>query len=236
MKKYIALHVFTDNALTKKDYAANILKIIYNDFPDLAPEYANFYEPINKPVPTVEDALKYWADGFIFNLMSRRRTSPKTIFNVGCDKDDIYSIYLKCTWKKTIDWVKLFKLFQKCIDGYFGYVHLYSPEEIKQKANCREIYGDFLYTPGFKIRDKGIPDLAWGTFFGERYLDRLPLKELKKEGFTLKKQGQGYFLTLTDDISTLLKDYDGFEERRLIAKSLFPTGVFQERVMNEDEI
>jgi len=42
-------------------------------------------------------------------------------------------------------------------------------------------------------------------------------------------QGDGYMLTLTDDISSLLKDYDAFDQRRVEAKALFPEGVFQEK-------
>lgn len=192
---------------------------MFDDFPELTPEYSCFYEPINKPIPTVEEALKYWTDNFdTQHFMSRRRSAVRGNFGVGRDIKKIGDVSATYSWKKKIDWFNFFQSLQKCINAYFGHIHFYDSKE-----------KDIGFSAGFEIRDLGIPDLGWGTFFGKRFLDRFPKKDLVAKGFTVTPQGDGYVLTLTDDISSLLKDYDAFDQRRTEAKALFPEGVFQKK-------
>jgi len=216
MARGVDLYLLTDENLLADTYGQKLLTLMFEKYSNLAPEYACFYGPCNKPIPTVDAAMKYWVDDYdAHHFTSRRRSSVKGRFGVGRDMQNAGWMNLSYSWNKKINWYEFFLALQECIDSYFGYVHFYDSQE-----------KDIGFFASFEIRDLGIPDLGWGTFFGKRYLDRLPLDDLKQNGFTLTPQGDGYLLTMTDKIDDVVKDYGTFEAKRELAKSLFPEGFF----------
>lgn len=168
MKRGIDLYFLTDEYLVGKIFGKKILNLMFDEFPELTPEYSGFYDPINKSIPTVEEALKYWTDDFdAHHFISRRRSTVRGNFGVGRSRENAGWINSTYAWNKKIDWLHFFLSLQKCINAYFGYVHFYDSRE--------KTIG---FPADFKIRDLGIPDLGWGTFFGKRFLDCFPKKDL----------------------------------------------------------
>ena len=50
---------------------------------------------------------------------------------------------------------------------------------------------------------------------------------LEKNGFDVHKCGEGYLFHITDNLSGVIDDYDHFDERRKLLKSLFRSDLFQ---------
>ena len=199
-----------------------ILDLFYNHYPMLTPQYADYVEPINEPIPTVEEALKYWeGEGFY-----TRRSSLKGFSHPGTDIEKISHYKFKYTWHKKVEWFQLFKELINLSHAYFGYVHLTTERE-SEAAEIGSAVDCFLGgTRGMYLK-KGIPQLGWGTYFGEEYIKELDVPLLEKHGVSVEPWGQGYIFTVTDSIADVINDYDAFHVRRKEVKKLFRPDLFQ---------
>lgn len=172
----------------------SILELFYNHYPTLVPQYADYKDPVNEPIPTVEEALKYWWDDMGFYT---RRSSIRGEWCVGKDKEDITRYKFKYTWHKTIDWFQLFKELIDRSNAYFGYVHVITEKENEPAAIGSAVDCFLNGTPGMYLK-KGIPQLGWGTYFGEEYVKELDIPLLEKHGFKGEPLASGYVFTVTD--------------------------------------
>jgi hypothetical protein len=222
-KKYVLLSLVTRKKLTKEPYGGNVLSLFYNQYPMLAPQYANFYEPINKPINTVNEALAYWEDE---EFLCRRKNSIVGWWNIGPDRIEVNRIKLEYNWSPQIDWFKLFQELIAITEAYFGYVHIFTDKEIEPAAVGSAINAFLIGAAGFHLK-KGIPNLGWGHYFGEEYVKEINLPLLQQHGFDVQKFGEGYLFHITDKLSDVINDYDHFNERRKLLKSLFRPDLFQ---------
>ncbi|MBY0273449.1 MAG: hypothetical protein K2X02_08630 [Alphaproteobacteria bacterium] len=222
-KKYVLLSLVTRQKLMKEPYGRKILALFYDQYPLLAPQYANFYEPINKPINNVDEALQYWeGDPFL----CRRKNSIVGWGNIGSDRIGVNCIEFEYNWNTKIDWFKLFKELVAITEAYFGYVHVFTEKEI-EPAGAGSAISCFLNgTPGVHLK-KGIPNLGWGHYFGEEYVKEVDVPLLQKHGFDVQKLGEGYVFHITENLSDVIKKYDEFDERRKLLKSLFRPDLFQ---------
>jgi hypothetical protein len=118
--------------------------------------------------------------------------------------------------------------------AYFGYVHVFTENEMEAAAMGSAISVFLNGTPSIYLK-KGIPNLGWGHYFGEEYVKELDLPLLKKQGFTVNPLGEGYVFNLTDQLSDVITNYPYFNERRQLLKSLFRPGLFQNYAKYEHE-
>lgn len=222
-KKYVLLSLVTHKKLTKDPYGRRTLSLFYDQYPLLAPQYANFYEPINKPINTVEEALDYWeGDPFL----CRRKNSIAGWGDVGSDRIGINCIIFGYNWSLQINWFKLFQELVTVTEAYFGYVHVFTDREIEPAAVGSAIDCFIGGTPGVHLK-KGIPNLGWAHYFGEEYVKEIDVPLLQKHGFEVQKLGEGYLFHITDNLADVINDYDYFNERRKLLKSLFRPDLFQ---------
>jgi hypothetical protein len=222
-KKRVLISIVTRKKMTEEPYGRNILSLFYDKYPLLAPQYANFYEPINKPINNPDEALEFWEDE---EFMGRRRNAVVGSWNVSEDIDRIGRLIFEYNWDAKTDW---FKLFQELIDlteAYFGYVHVFTDREREPAAVGSAIFGFTRGMAGFHLK-KGIPNLGWAHYFGEEYVKELDISLLEKNGFKVQKLGDGYVFQLTDNLSDVIDNYDHFDERRKVLKSLFRPDLFQ---------
>ena len=222
-KKYILLSLVTRKKLTKEPYGRRILSLFYDQYPLLAPQYANFYEPLNKHTNTVEEALRYWEDE---TFLCRRRNSITGWWHISADISKVECLTFEYNWSPQIDWFKLFQELVTITEAYFGYVHVFTENEIEPSAVGSSIGAFTRGTPGFHLK-KGISNLGWGHYFGEEYVKEIDASLLQKHGFDVQKFGEGYLFHITDNLSDVIDDYDHFNERRNLLKSLFRSDLFQ---------
>jgi hypothetical protein len=222
-KKHLLISIVTRKKMIEEPYGRNILSLFYDKYPLLAPQYANFYEPINKPINNPDEALEYWEDE---EFLGRRRNAVVGSWYISPDRIKEGWLTFKYNWRSKIDWFKLFQELMTLTEGYFGYVHVITDTE-REPAGAGSAICCFLYgTPGVHLK-KGIPNLGWAHYFGEEYVKELDIPLLEKNGFKVQKLGDGYVFQLTDNLSDVIDNYDHFDERRKVMKSLFRPDLFQ---------
>lgn len=230
MRRFIKISFLSNEKLDKETYGRPLLSLFYNEFPKLVPEYASFTDPVNNPIPTIDKALKYWENNFgIHHFIGRRKHSVKGDWSIGKGKTKIAFIKFEYNWNNKIDWLDVFKKIQNCVKAYFGYLHFFTePEKELGYKKGVNLYCDFRNgATGWKIEKKGIPDLGWATYFGEKYTRDLPIEKIKSEGANITPQNNGHIITLSDNISSIIKEFPELDDRRDRVKSHFPEGFFQ---------
>ena len=105
-KKYVLFSLVTRAKLSKESYGRKILSLFYDKYPLLAPQYANYYEPINNSVSTTEEALGYWESN---PFLCRRKNTVVGSWYISEDMNRTAWINLEYNWTPKIDWFKLFK-------------------------------------------------------------------------------------------------------------------------------
>lgn len=230
-KKYVLISLVTREKMTKEPYGRDILSLFYDQYPNLAPQAANFYEPINKPISIIEAALEYWeGDPGLY----RRKNTVSGWWYIGTDGDGIAYMSFEYNWNKNIDWFQLFQQLSFLSKAYFGYVHVFTENEIKPAGAGSAVDCFLRGTPSMYLK-KGIPQLGWGHYFGEEYVKELNIPLMKEHGFKIEPLGEGYVFNLTDNLSDVIDNYEHFNERRMLLKSLFRPGLFQNYAKFEHE-
>jgi hypothetical protein len=230
MKRFVLISLVTDKKLEKENYGRSLLSLFYDRFPELKPEYASFTDPVNNPITTVNDALQYWEDSDWPGFICKRRQTVKSEWYIGTDKNKLAHLDLEYAWNNKINWLSVFKKVQECVNAYFGYLHFFTaPEWAASRAKGLELYCEFRNGAiGWKVEEKGIPDLGWATYFGKKYQEDIPISQIQKEGAIITPQNDGHIIQLTDNIFDIHKDFKLFDEKRDRVKSHFPKGFFQE--------
>ena len=218
--------------LVREPYGQAILELLYNTNESLKPEYCNYYEPVNIPIPTYENALEKWyEDGFYF----RRKHSTQSNGAFTIDGYNASVIGLESRWNKQINWFQLFKQLISITKAYFGYVHVITDRESEPSAAgsaiCCFLYG----TSSGPLKKNGIPNLGWGNYFGEEYVKELDLPLLQQHGLSIEPLGEGYVFNLTPQLQDVIDTYDDFHQRRQHIKSLFRFDLFQNYARYEHE-
>jgi len=222
-KKYVLLSLVTRKELPREPYGRRILSLFYDKYPLLAPQYANYYEPIDNPVNSADEALEYWGhDPFL----CRRKKSVSGWWHVSEDVSKISRMKFEYDWSVKVDWFKLFRELVTISEAYFGYVHVFTEREIEPAAIGSSISGFLMGIAGFHLK-KGIPNLGWAHYFGEEYVKEIDVSLLKKHGFDVQKLGEGYVFHITENLSDVIDSYVSFDERRKLLKSLFRPDLFQ---------
>ncbi|MBA3814656.1 MAG: hypothetical protein H0X26_09310 [Alphaproteobacteria bacterium] len=230
-KKYVLISLVTRKKMNQEPYGRKILSLFYDHYSELAPQYANFYEPINKPVNTVEGALAFWEDEM---FLCRRRNLVAGWWHVSEDISKVGRIKFEYDWNKKVDWFKLFYDLVMISEAYFGYVHVFTEREIEPAAIGSSISAFQMGAAGFHLK-KGIPQLGWAHYFGEEYVKEIDVPLLQKHGFDVQKFGEGYVFHITDKLSDVIDNYEHFDERRKLLKSLFRPTLFQKYAKYEHE-
>ena len=231
-RKYVFLSMVSREKLTKEPHGHNILKLLYEKYPNLAPEYCNYHEPVNIPTPTFEDAYKLWNEEWFF---CRRKHSVQMNISIMLNRFDVSSIRFECNWHKEIKWLNLFEELMKESKSYFGYIHFFTDREIESGEIGSAVDCFLRGTPSWALKENGIPQLAWANYFGEEYVKELDVSLLQQHGFEVNPLGDGYVFNVTNNIEDIITNYDHFNARRQELKSLFRPGLFQNYARYEHE-
>ncbi|MGN6671302.1 MAG: hypothetical protein ACTHJ4_07180 [Candidatus Nucleicultricaceae bacterium] len=230
-KKYVLISLVTRDKISKEPSGRQILSLFYEKYPLLAPQTANFYEPVNNPVADSETALEYWeGDPGLY----RRKNTVSGSWYIKTDGYGKGIMIFEYNWNNKIDWFQLFQELVTRSKAYFGYVHVFTENE-REGAGLGSAVDLFLNGVSSMHLKKGIPQLGWGHYFGEEYVKELDLLLLKEHGLKIEPLGNGYVFNLTDHLSDVIDDYESFNERRKLIKSLFRPGLFQNYAKYEHE-
>jgi len=207
-----------------KEFGERYLKVFFEEFPGLKPQTVSYTEPINKPVATIEDALEYWGQ---LTFYWRRKNAPQTLGSVtetGNFGPD--GVSLQCHWNNSIDWFGLFLRLIEIAQSNSAYIHYFTkPELVPIPANGPES-SFWLGAAGAALRD-GIPGIGWANYFGGDYAKEVDPDLLRENGFEVEPFESGYIFKVSPDITDVKTDYEAFDKRRQLLRSLFREGVFQ---------
>ena len=130
-------------------------------------------------------------------------------------------ITLKCQPVLNVDWENLFLDLCASCTPEFGMIHFFStPEQLLDgRSGGREGFG--LGVSDLALQ-KGLPDLAWGTFWSR------DVKLKFGAGVLVANCHNGHFVRITNNIFDLQNNYEYFADCRAKAKSILPPGTFVE--------
>ena len=230
-KNYILISLVTHTKPNRESYGRNILNLFYEHYPLLAPQFANYYEPVNIPISNVQQALKYWEGE---PGLYRRKNTVRGEWYISEDGDKIFCPSFRYNWNSTIDWFKLLKQLGIISNAYYAYIHVVTNNEREGSGLGSAVHLFLNGVTGYYLK-KGIPQLGWGHYFGEEYVKELDIPLIKQHGFNIEPLGEGYVFNLTDQLSDVITNYDYFNERRTLLKSLFRPSLFQNYAKYEHE-
>ncbi len=225
-KKYVLISLVTHQQMKRDLFGKKILSLFYEQYPTLAPQFANFHEPVNNPIKTIDEALEFWVWENFPIFLCRRKTSIVGSWWINKDIKHIGGLRFNYNWNNNVNWHKLFNELISASKAFFGYIHVFTDREIVPSAAGSAISSFLHGTPGHSL-EKGIPNLGWANYFGEEYVKEIDVPLLQKNGFNIQKLGDGYVFNVTANLSDVINSYDEFNERRKVLKSLFRPELFQ---------
>jgi hypothetical protein len=246
---YIQISIVTAIDTTAWDFGRHVLTEVCKTDPKLVPQYADNVDPIKRAFADIADCEQIWAPEVVIDGPLGRVRTPwtfrwKRIKSIRCRGDMYHTIRdtrerLQPGWlrlcadmDKRIDWLDLFKRLCVIATPTFATLHLFTAPELVVGAfgtgEMEELGQDDFVTgpPAASLEKRGIPNLAWATFFGQEYVKEIDARLLLSKHFDLERMKDGYLLVLTDNISDVDERFDEFCELRKLAKSCFRDKLF----------
>ncbi|WP_265654513.1 hypothetical protein [Verminephrobacter aporrectodeae] len=256
-KSYIRISIVTDIDTTKWDFGKKVLETFCETDPRLVPSGFDNNPKIKKPFHDIAACEKYWAmeaiidatefgDGLIFTKWDCDWKRSKAVkYNCTMNHTLVSQLgKLHPGWlhgdadaNRKIDWAGLFHRFIELANPQFAILHLFTDIETRRRAFGEEHHAivakdDFLMGPPAAIlEDRGIPNLAWATFFGRDYTKEIDAEKLRANGFAVEAIGDGHLVTLTENIFDVADNFALFSARRVELKKLLRPGFI--RLTNE---
>ncbi|WP_265259593.1 hypothetical protein, partial [Verminephrobacter aporrectodeae] len=225
-KSYIRISIVTDIDTTKWEFGKKVLETFCETDPRLVPSGFDNNPKIKKPFHDIAACEKYWAmeaiidatafgDGLIFTKWDCDWKRSKAVkYNCTMNHTLVSQLgKLHPGWLKgradanrKIDWAGLFHRLIELANPQFAILHLFTDIETRDDAFGADHHAivatdDFLMGPPAAIlEDRGIPNLAWATFFGRDYTKEIDAEKLRANGFAVEAIGDGHLVTLTENI------------------------------------
>ncbi|MCW5258706.1 hypothetical protein D5038_20850 [Verminephrobacter aporrectodeae subsp. tuberculatae] len=254
---YIKISIVTDIDTTKWEFGRKVLEAFYETDSRLAPGRLDSDAKIWKLFRGVAACEKYWAKEGIINANKSGRGRVSVKWDCGWTRseaveyryDMIHTMVnqfgeLRPGWLKgdadadrKIDWRRLFHRLVELANPQFAILHLFTDVETRDDAFGADEHAiiatdDFLMGPPAAIlKDRGIPNLAWATFFGREYTQEIDAEKLRANGFAVEAMGDGHLVTLTKNIFDVADNFPLFSARRSELKKLLRPGFI--RLTNE---
>ncbi|MCW8199699.1 hypothetical protein D8B23_15065 [Verminephrobacter aporrectodeae subsp. tuberculatae] len=254
---YIKISIVTDIDTTKWEFGRKVLEAFYETDSRLAPGRLDSDAKIWKLFRGVAACEKYWAKEGIINANKSGRGRVSVKWDCGWTRseaveyryDMIHTMVnqfgeLRPGWLKgdadadrKIDWRRLFHRLVELANPQFAILHLFTDVETRDDAFGADEHAiiatdDFLMGPPAAIlKDRGIPNLAWATFFGREYTQEIDAEKLRANGFAVEAIGDGHLVTLTENIFDVADNFALFSARRSELKKLLRPGFI--RLTNE---
>ncbi|WP_265259446.1 hypothetical protein [Verminephrobacter aporrectodeae] len=254
---YIKISIVTDIDTTQWEFGRKVLEAFYETDSRLAPGRLDSDAKIWKLFRGVAACEKYWAKEGIINANKSGRGRVSVKWDCGWTRseaveyryDMIHTMVnqfgeLRPGWLKgdadadrKIDWRRLFHRLVELANPQFAILHLFTDVETRDDAFGADEHAiiatdDFLMGPPAAIlKDRGIPNLAWATFFGREYTQEIDAEKLRANGFAVEAMGDGHLVTLTENIFDVADNFALFSARRSELKKLLRPGFI--RLTNE---
>ncbi|WP_211468257.1 hypothetical protein [Collimonas silvisoli] len=249
-KPKIRLSITTRLDTTRWEFGKQVLEAFCETDPRLVPEYFDNVEAIKKQFNGIAACEEYWAPEVVMDAGSYGRTFTKwnsmwrrvkavksrgemhhTLVN---QRGQLHLGWLTfdADGDRKVDWAGLFHRLCVLAQPKFATLHLFTDIETRRGAFGTAVEtdiaaDDFVTGPhGMTLEKRGIPNLAWATFFGEDYAAEVDMQKLCAQGFEVEAIGQGFLVTLTPKLFDVVENFALLSARRTMLKKLFRPGLF----------
>lgn len=238
------LKITTNSDMSDWSFGRRYLTMLTGFGEELTPQVFDQSEPIRRRFESVEACAPFWAEtvesrydgalrenkrGFFWRRRKRIRSLGWVTHTArGGPRNEIIPGYVMSIFAPaaTVDWRMLFRRHVELCEPIFASLHFVTAPE-RAKAEINGDYVDFeLGAYGHQLAKGRIPQLAWGTFFGEAFADAADPEALAAAGFETERLANGWLLWLTPKIEDVQLDYPAFLERRGRARALFRPKLF----------
>jgi len=150
-----------------------------------------------------------------------RRVGPRNELFPGTIKSDFGAV-------KDVRWREFFAGCCQLCEPIFAMLHWFTAHEMKrgEMASGSPQLGFRLGTQNWELAERQIPQLAWGTYWGEELAQWADVAALRQGGFDVEPLGNGWLLWLSPNLTDVLSDFSSFVSRRSEAKRHFLPGLF----------
>jgi hypothetical protein len=231
------------------EFGERFFKTLVEADPRLFPEKLG-WGGVNHPVRSIDDCKEHWGqigkmgdmDGngwrdFVQDTDMKRSKAPR--FHGSFDHAFVNRRFdfvlghcsLFCAVDKKIDWKALFIKLIALLKPPFASLHLATPRENNSQIYPQE-YLEGMHFSHFNtgvhalgLRERGIPNLWWGMYFGAEHAGELDTGVLRANEFSAETIGEGHLVTVTNDLFDVKNRFDYFVERRAALKKLYRPGL-----------
>lgn len=199
-----------------------ILQMICDLLPELAPEIYNSCEPINKKFDNVETALDDWGSSFIwkrkkpsaFGMVTFGSAHPRRPFHTSLLLEGMPETV------STNELVSFVQNFSVAFQPDIGFVHVFPKVEHEKKQ-------PILNMSSFVMRES-LPNLYWLTVFGRPYIELFGKDRLLSTPAALVKAlaGDIVYIQLSEDVMDNRSQPEHVEAVRMTAKKYLDSNVF----------
>lgn len=229
MKSYILISLLIDCDTKSIDFCKPLLECLYLRYPQYAPEFVSFYDPINIPVTDVQSALSYFTVDNTAWVRKKPVRSDGGIYHSWGGYAGALVITISHS-KKTALGDFFVDLIKVCNPKY-AFLHLCTEKEFDKKYEERSIISDFFQGAFDKpVSRDGFANLAWLNYFSTPYIDKINSEELEKAGFEIEAFHNGVMLKISPNMEDVVNDMEGFIDLRKKAKEFFPDKFFRKPI------
>ncbi|MHA7678614.1 hypothetical protein [Cupriavidus sp. PET2-C1] len=254
-KPKVRISITTNIDTTEWGFGRRVIEAFCNTDSRLTPEYFDNNEAITKPFKGVADCEELWAPEVVIDagvngrIITKWNSMWRRGKTVKCRADMHHTLLnqrgqLRPGWftfdaaaDTKVDWLGLFRQLCELAEPKFAVMHLFTDIEVRRGAfgvgdDARIAQDDFVAgAPAVALEQRGIPNLAWATFFGKEYAAEVDAKKMRDYDFIIDEIDQGSLLILTPRLFDVADNFLLFSTRRVEAKELFRPGMF--RITNE---
>jgi hypothetical protein len=224
VKPEIVISLLTDTETRPIEFGRRVAEVVYGRR-EITPEFVNTFEPINRPGSSVEDLLALWPNDPV-HWRRRRPQCLGTVYHRNSRSDAALIIHCKSP-DVSQDWLGLFADLAEAWAAYYGFLHLFTDEQMEPSAIGSGGSQDFYLGAFSHDFDRGLPDMGWASYFGRKQRSELDEARIAAAGFEVRPSRAGAIVLTTSNLRDIADGLEGFTARRSTLKSLFRPGLFR---------
>ncbi len=238
-KELLVIHIEIGTPTIDWAFGKQLLELFANYDSRLVPQSLSVWGDKAADLSGIEDAQPHWAGigqtrvngslsefhvgvGWQRKLTTRYQAEIRheSRNNRGRPIPAELSVYAKP--HKSIDWRNFANLLYQLTETQYGFAHLY--RDAHKRADLSEAREPTWITG--QRTPTTVPQLGWSTFLGRPYADLVsPLLDQSLDA-KIAKIGDGFAITLTDNIFDVAGGYEAFNQTRSKIKGCFPKNFF----------
>lgn len=237
-RKRICLNTEFRRNITDWTYGQQFLVALCSQ-PLLQPQKVSHDEPVNMPFHSIESCEELWAKpvqhringslsdhvlDFQWYRSNKVRTSGAVSHSLKNfrGKTNPGYVQLDSDWSPDVDWFVLFDFTVRLFGSHLALLHVYTPIEMPQIERLRDFrIGGF--GPALAPR---IQEFGWAMALGEEFAKEVDFDRIAKADFPIERTERGFIFRVTENMTDVVDDFAGFDERRRELKSFFRPDFF----------